>query len=81
MSYQDYEYTVSSEYAIRVCNEFAKYTATGVTFITGSGSSSPPPLLPLLFSFLLSLFILFFYFLFYSMFICLFIYLFIYLMI
>jgi len=37
MSYQDLEYTVSKEYAIHVCNSFAKITATGITFVTGSG--------------------------------------------
>jgi tripeptidyl-peptidase-1 len=37
MSYQDLEYTVSKEYAIQVCNTFAKVTATGITFVTGSG--------------------------------------------
>ena len=36
ISYQDYENTVSIEYASRVCTEFMKFTQAGKTFFTGS---------------------------------------------
>lgn len=37
MSYQDLEFTVSRPYAIAACQLFQKLTATGITFVTGSG--------------------------------------------
>ncbi|KAH3764855.1 tripeptidyl-peptidase I [Pelomyxa schiedti] len=37
MSYQDYEPTVDKDYALRVNDEFIKYTSMGYTFVTGSG--------------------------------------------
>lgn len=37
ISYQDLEYTVDPDYASRVCDEIAKLSAHGRTFVTGSG--------------------------------------------